>query len=124
MSMPNEYEDSGRSSAPYVRGSWTSWQAAHIQGPRTGKRRRLLWEILRDEGPRTNDELGARLRMNPSNSVAPRIGELRKDGWVIATGEERRTSSGLKATVWRVTTAEERAQIDAGTDPSTPPALF
>lgn len=87
--------------APSVRGSQTSAAAADSLGPETLNRlHRLVLAWLEEHGPATDEEIIAGTGLNPSTARPRRI-ELARRGLVQQAGEKR-TSSGRKATSWRV----------------------
>lgn len=94
--------------APYVAGSETSKAAALSIEPRSGTDRWLLLQYLRyvfrAEGA-TDDEMQARLNLNPSTQRPRRI-ELCEAGLVRNSGQTRKTRSGRQAVVWIATEAE------------------
>lgn len=89
-------------SAPFVRGSQTSAEAAASLTPETlGALQRRVFEFIRDRGEdgATDEECQQQLGMNPSTQ-RPRRGELADGGLIVASGT-RLTSSRRRATVWR-----------------------
>lgn len=102
----------------------TSWDAASAQtNTKTGALQALLYEILRERGPRTHDELmleldGIQQPYSPSG-VRTRMRELELAGWVravaILEGEhagevlKRKSANGHPATVWRAVLDSEHA---------------
>jgi predicted ArsR family transcriptional regulator len=87
--------------APSVRGSQTSAAAADsLDAPTLNRLHRLVLAWLEQHGPSTDEEIAAGLGMNPSTQRPRRI-ELARRGLVQQAGEKR-TSSGRKATSWRV----------------------
>lgn len=76
--------------------------AASIEPHAEGQRERVLG-ALRDAGPRglTSDELEVALQL-PSQSVTPRVLELRRAGVIVNSGTTRATRRGRQAAVYRV----------------------
>ena len=87
--------------APSVRGSQTSAAAADsLDTPTLNRLERVVLEWLAQHGPATDEEIIAGTGLNPSTQRPRRI-ELVRRGIVTQAGEKR-TSSGRKATSWRV----------------------
>ena len=80
----------------------TSWAAAASLGPTTIRRSQLVvWRLLQDDGPMTDEQLVARLlgRMSPSGARTRRA-ELVDLGLVRDTGQRVKLHSGRLAIVW------------------------
>ena len=88
-------------SAPYQRHSPTSKAAAkEIEfSHRSLKFRLLNWLYV--YGPATDLEMQEKIPMNPSTQRPRRI-ELQKAGYLVDSGEKRKTRSGRSAVVWEV----------------------
>ena len=87
--------------APSVRGSQTSAAAADsLDGVTLNRLHRLVLAWLEEHGPATDEEIVAGTGLNPSTARPRRI-ELARRGLVQQAGEKK-TSSGRKATSWRV----------------------
>jgi hypothetical protein len=91
--------------APSARGSATSAAAADSLGPATlnALQRRVLELLQATPDGLTDEEMQARLGMNPSTQRPRRI-ELARRG-LIVTGGTRKTASGRNADVWKATAA-------------------
>lgn len=91
--------------APSVNGSITSAQAADSLGPATlnAMQRRVLELLQATPEGLTDEEMQARLGMNPSTQRPRRI-ELAKAGMIQKAGV-RKTASGRNADVWKATAA-------------------
>lgn len=96
--------------APYVPGSSTSERAAEAIEPFMTAQRWKVLTTFRQFGLLTDEDVAGITGLSAS-SVRPRRGELVELGYVIDSGEERKTKSGRAAVLWRVTTPEEREQI-------------
>ena len=81
----------------------TSRAAAVAAIPLTGKSRIAVWQVIRDSGGHgaTDEEIQAKLRMNPSTQ-RPRRVELVEQGRIVDSGRRRRTASRRDAVVWVV----------------------
>src|SRR5512139_2528461 len=79
----------------------TSKAAADAMRPRAGTLRAAALKIL-STAPRTADEVAAQLGESIL-SIRPRITELSRLGYVIATKERRANQSTHKAIVWTIT---------------------
>jgi len=77
----------------------TERAAAELAAPRSGTWR---WRVL------LAVELGGLLY-----TVAPRRHELARDGWIVDSGERRRTPSGTEAVVWVLSEAGYRQLPEA-----------
>lgn len=88
--------------SPYQRHSRTSRAAAERIEPQTGTLRRWALDAIRKAGDAglTDEELGERIRLDPSTARPRRI-ELVTAGFVVDSGARRRTRAGREATVWR-----------------------
>lgn len=88
--------------APAQQHSRTSMAAADSLEPETLNRLQAMVLRYISEHPQgcTDEEVQTGLRLNPSTERPRRI-ELARRGLVVQAGE-RRTTSGRKATVWRV----------------------
>jgi hypothetical protein len=80
----------------------TSLAAAEAALPKSGTRRREVYDILLTDGDLTDNEIGERLSMD-LNTVRPRRGELEEMGLVMDSGVRRLTPSGNEAIVWKTT---------------------
>ena len=79
----------------------TSALAALNALPKSGSKRRRIYEYLRQCGGATDEEIERALGIS-GNTVRPTRGSLVKDKFVIATDLERPTISGNMAIVWKV----------------------
>ena len=79
----------------------TSALAALNALPKSGSKRRRVYEYLRQCGGATDEEIERALGIS-GNTVRPTRGSLVKDKFVIATDLERPTISGNMAIVWKV----------------------
>lgn len=79
----------------------TSEQAARaVAGSAAGKRARVLAEVARRGGAgATADEIAQALGLSVL-SVRPRVSELNRSGFIVASGSRRKNDSGLNASVW------------------------
>lgn len=79
----------------------TQREAAIAVYPRTGTDRRRVLDWIATQGARgaTDEEIVEALRM-PANTERPRRNELLNDGWIVDSGERRRTSTGTDAAAW------------------------
>lgn len=84
--------------APYVKSSDTSMAAAKAIRDAQGELCQRVLQSLKDQGPATDQELQARLSMNPDTERPRRIA-LKTAGLIRECGK-RKTSSGRSATVW------------------------
>lgn len=96
--------------APYIVGSETSEEAAENIAPRLSRLRQRVYDTLRSFGPLTDEDLCNVTGLSAS-TVRPRRGELVDEAFVVDSGERRKVASGNRATLWRVTTPDEREQI-------------
>lgn len=91
------------------RGPETSAQAAALALPRSGTARmQVLTQLAAHPGGMTDLELANQLG-KPINCVIPRRSELVKEGWVHDSGFRRLSSSGVRAILWELTEAGEKA---------------
>lgn len=90
-------------SAPFVPWSVTSQAAAEAIEPAKGTLQRVVLEWFRHRGEQGGtDEEGIHETGIAASTWRPRRIELCRDGFVINSGEERKTLSGRQATVWKV----------------------
>ena len=82
-------------------GSATSKAAALSVAPRTGTQRRRVLDAIAASGGLTDEEIQARLAMNPSTQ-RPRRVELVEGGWIKDSGARRPSSSGRESIVWEL----------------------
>lgn len=87
------------SSAPYIKRSATSKQAAVDIGSARETLREKVYLFLKTNGPSTDEAIQLGLNMNPSTQRPRRI-ELVEQGRVKDTGGKWRTISGRAASVW------------------------
>lgn len=87
----------------------TSSRAAYsaAQDAIKGKTHQKIFDALQTR-PMISDEV-ARVTGIHLLTVRPRINDLKNDGWILPTGEERNTDAGKAAAVYRTITNEERA---------------
>lgn len=107
--------------APFVRGSKTSQEAAEsLSDSELGRLEQLVFDCIRtaDFG-RTDDEMEQVLDLSHQTVSARRRGLVQK-GHVCDSGVERTTRSGRKAVVWIVGRqhAEDGTALDRATRPS------
>lgn len=96
--------------APFQSHSETSRAAAETIEPRLNALHQLVLNTLRQWGPLTDEAIAGILGIS-QNTARPRRIELCESAHVVDSGDRRKTNSGGLATLWRVTTPEERAQI-------------
>ena len=82
----------------------TSREAAEKAKPHAGKQRELIhfwvkWAGKSEAKGMTADELSMLLEL-PAQSVSARINGLHKDGYIMDSGERRKTRYGRNAIVW------------------------
>lgn len=80
--------------------------AKHVKG-----RRALVLQGL-EQGPGTSEQVAERIGLH-WYLTRPRLSDLKALGQVIETGERGRGALGGPSTIWRLTTAEERAAFAA-----------
>lgn len=103
LKEPGETRTSGKApvtahlAAAYMHGNRSRGQAAWIL-------RRLL------KGGWTTDEL-VDVSGKPHQSISARVNELRDGGWIVDSGQTRKTRSNHDATVWRLTDEARRELI-------------
>jgi len=78
----------------------TSALAALRALPKSGSKRRRVYEYLKQSGGATDEEIERALGIS-GNTVRPTRGSLVKDKFVYATKLERPTISGNMAIVWK-----------------------
>lgn len=80
----------------------TSVMAAERALPRSGTKRRLVYDFIERCGMRgaTDDEIQATLNIE-GNTVRPTRGSLVEDGYIIDTGTTRKNKHGNECIVWR-----------------------
>ena len=78
----------------------TSASAALNALPKSGSKRRRVYEYLKQTGGATDEEIERALGIS-GNTVRPTRGSLVKDKFVIATDLERPTLAGNMAIVWK-----------------------
>ena len=78
----------------------TSASAALRALPKSGSKRRRVYEYLKRTGGATDEEIERALGIS-GNTVRPTRGSLVKDKFVYATELERPTISGNMAIVWK-----------------------
>lgn len=85
----------------YRRAGGTSEQAARaVAGSAAAKRARVLAEVARHGvAGATADEIARALGLSVL-SVRPRVSELNRSGFIVASGSRRKNDSGLNASVW------------------------
>lgn len=86
----------------------TGREAAEALAPTVSHRRAEVLDDLRRHGPSTADEIADRIGRH-WYVVRPRVSELTKLGFAVATGDKRPTGLGGQTQVVRATTPEERA---------------
>jgi predicted HTH transcriptional regulator len=88
--------------APFQSHSSTSRAAADEIKPSASTLREQVFELLKSEGPMTDEEIQVRLDMNP-NTQRPRRVELVDAGRVTDSGQTKLTKSRRHAVLWKVT---------------------
>lgn len=85
----------------FKRPGGTSEQAAlAVAGSAANKRARVLAEVARHgTAGATADEIAKDLGLSVL-SVRPRVSELHRSGFIVASGSRRKNDSGLNASVW------------------------
>jgi hypothetical protein len=78
----------------------TSVSAALNALPKSGSKRRRVYEYLKQTGGATDEEIERALGIS-GNTVRPTRGSLVKDKFVYATDLERPTLAGNMAIVWK-----------------------
>lgn len=80
----------------------TSVMAAETALPRSGTKRRMVYDFIERCGIRgaTDDEIEATLGID-GNTVRPTRGGLVEDGFIINTGTTRKNKHGNECIVWR-----------------------
>jgi hypothetical protein len=78
----------------------TSANAALNALPKSGSKRRRVYEYLKQTGGATDEEIERALGIS-GNTVRPTRGSLVKDKFVYATDLERPTLAGNMAIVWK-----------------------
>lgn len=80
----------------------TSVMAAERALPRSGTKRRMVYDFIERCGMRgaTDDEIQATLNIE-GNTVRPTRGGLVEDGYIIDTGTTRKNKHGNECIVWR-----------------------
>ena len=66
----------------------------------TPKRRKMIYQALREGGPQTAHELMERLGFSDPNAVRPRLTELKACGLVRAVGRRKNPKTGQSGAVW------------------------
>jgi len=84
--------------------------AAYYAPQVRGRRAQVLAGL--DAGPQTSEQIGECIGLH-WYLVRPRLSELSALGLVTDTGEHGRSALGGKSTLWRQTTADERALFAA-----------
>lgn len=96
-SWPNEYPR-----VPGFKAEGTSQEAAERIAPAARIIRAQVLQQFIDVYPHglTADEVASDLKLSVL-AVRPRVSELRRDGYLVVTGERRTNRSGMSATVLR-----------------------
>ena len=82
--------------------------AAHTIAPTAAKLRAMVLAAFQRSGAGlTADEIAKDLNLSVL-SVRPRVSELRRNGQIEQTGGRRKNTSGMTATVWRVSSRSVR----------------
>lgn len=93
-----------RNTAPYVRASRTSREAAKAIEPRVGTQKAIVLAAIRNAGANglTDQEALELTRRDgiTDNAIRARRGSLAADGWIEQSGITRTTTSGKQAVVW------------------------
>lgn len=96
---------------PGWKGGETGREAAlYYAAQLTGRRSQVMAGLA--DGPATAEELGERIGLH-WYLTRPRLSELKAIGLVTETGERGNGALGGKVNIWRLTTAEEKAVVDA-----------
>ena len=93
----------------------TAVDAAARALPRTGTRRREVFDLIAARGGMTAEEVGKVLGL-PHQSYSAAVSTLARDGWLVDSGRRHLTDAGNPAIIYRA------APLDAGgNDPPSPP---
>ena len=79
----------------------TSASAALRALPKSGSKRKRVYDFINRVGGATDEEIEQALNIS-GNTVRPTRGSLVKDGFIVDSGLERLTKAGNPAIVWRV----------------------
>lgn len=87
--------------APFVRGSQTSKEAADAISPKIAPLQKRVLDTIKSAGPNglTDEQIRSLTGLQHSTET-PRRKELSDKGLVIDSGKRRKTRSGRSATVW------------------------
>lgn len=85
---------------PGWKGTDTSKEAASGVKLSAARYRTMTFNMLREHGPMTADEVAKALNLSVL-TIRPRVSELRNAGRIADTGERRKNISGRNAAVWR-----------------------
>lgn len=101
-----EIEKPFKALAP-IRSTDTAAEAAESVLHQVGSLAEQCWDRIRSaymqgHGGLTCDELESQMG-GRHQTISPRVNELRDNGWIVDSGERRRTRSGRRAIVWRPT---------------------
>ena len=105
QSLPDPGRDTiGKFHGPQARAPSTEREAAILQYPNTGTKRRQVLDHIASCGEHgaTDEEISIALGMR-LYTAAPRRNELLNDGWVEESPLRRRTTTGTAAAVWVLT---------------------
>lgn len=91
---------------PFQRHSPTSRAAAEQIKPRVGPLHRQILDMLARGGAGATDEQMQCILNMPANTQRPRRRELQQAGLVVDSGITWATTSGRKAVVWMLATAQ------------------
>jgi hypothetical protein len=78
----------------------TAKEASESASRRAPSQRRRVWEALKQLGSATDYEISIHLGILRS-SAAKRRQELSDQGFIVDTGQRRKTDTGTSAVVWR-----------------------
>lgn len=82
--------------------------AAYMNGKRAGTQRAWILRRLQYGTGWTTDQL-VEASQRPHQSISARVNELRDAGWLVDSGDTRKTRSGMDAIVWVLTDAARHA---------------
>lgn len=94
---------------PFQPLSVSSRAAADAIEPKAGTLRAVVLDYLRDNGPRTDEQIATELNLNPS-TARPRRVELLQRGLIAPAGWGQ-TSSNRKAQLWDVIREPQQARL-------------
>lgn len=69
-----------------------------------------VYNIIKDYGPVSNEEIAKILKLYPNN-ITPRVYELRKLGLVEYSGESKAVSSNRSVSLWKIVPLNNQLQL-------------